>query len=102
MTNEQSGHAPANKCIPLGSASQKVRNMITEEAILDNFYAMVTNLLQAIDSREPGRQIATSQEVDVLYKLSKCIAALKNNQKPRSTESAIRHWNSLMKSFKPS
>jgi hypothetical protein len=99
MTNEQNcGNMPANKCIPLGPARH---NLTIEETILNDFYTMVTNLLQAIDSREPGRQIATAQEVDVLYKLSKCIAALKNNQKPRSTESAIRHWNSVMKSFKP-
>jgi hypothetical protein len=99
MTNEQtSGKLPANKCIPLGPARHRPNNLIIEE-LLDDFYAMTTNLLTAINSREPGRQYATAQEVDVLYKLSRCIATLKKDQKPRSAKSTIHHRNSVMKSF---
>lgn len=100
MTNEQPGREPANKCIPLGPARHIHNNLISEEAILGNFYAMAANLLQAINAREPGMQFATPQEADVLYKLSRCIAILKNIRRPRTAPPATGHWTNLTKSFK--
>lgn len=98
--NENAGEefpVPLEAYPDFSSMKDKVSLYSMKTTILLNISDMITNLFNAIEAREPGKQFSTPREADILIKLSKCIRIIENSFKPRRPKPTIKQWNDLVK-----